>query len=368
MKLRERQELEERRIQDAQLRIVQHNRTPKEVEISSTASLLFLLEPYRDYFIADEKSFKLKTKSSSDEKQLLELVRYLFCKYRVSSQFAKVWFRKIPSKGRQRWGWENATTFSEDPALWFICVAQGGSLYKAYSKKYLTKMETHTLITCPFDLTFEQTLVFAVAKTFALKEGSALRLAHSKLSTLRFTDFLKTVIYFFAKNPPQDLDEVNDLSDFIMARYRESNETWSLAGRTLESLRQKCRDWHFELRRIKVMGDSHWEGAPLPDAMIQTGSDQHPLRWTFTQIKSSKVLAAEGTAMRHCVYGYKSQCTRGDTSIWSLTLDGQRKVTIELSNSGDIVQARGLANRSMRPEERHAVQLWARSNHLFVRV
>lgn len=367
MNLRQRQELEARRIQEARQRLSLHNRAPK--TIAQPIDLLSLVEPYRTYFLADARAFKSKTKSSSDEKRLLEMVRYLFCRYHVSPQLTRVWLHKIPDT-TVRWGRQEkiAATISEDPILWFICVAQGGSLYKAHSKQYLTKMETHILVNCPHELSFEQTLVFATAKTFASNEGSALRLAHSKLSTLQFNAFLKTVIYFFAKNPPNSLDEVNDLTDFIMARYQESRGTWSLAGRTLESLRQRCKDWHYELRRIKVMGNFNWEGAPLPDEMIQTGSEQQPLRWHFTQIKSSKLLAEEGTKMRHCVYGYRQRCISGDTYIWSMSREEYgvttRKVTLELSNSGDIVQARGLANRAMRPEERHAVQLWAKGNHL----
>ena len=365
---RERRESEVKRIEDARLRLCIHNKklkTPPE-----RLNLLSAVEPYRPYFIADEKAFKSKAKSSSEEKRLLELVRYLFCKYRVGSQLTKVWLRTLPNNLR---GWvkgqpqKTVSTIPDDPIRWCLCVAQGGSLYKAHSKNYLTKMETHVLLNCPHELTFEQTLVYATARTFAQSEGHALRLAHSKLSTLEFDEFLKTVIYFFAKNPPASLDEVNDLVDFIMSRHRES-QTWSLAGRTLDSLRQKCKDWHFELRRVKVMGNFTWEGAPVPDCAIQTGSEQQPMRWQFTQIRSSKLLAEEGTKMRHCVYGYKQGCIRGATSIWSLTRVEhglpERKVTIELSNSGDIVQARGLANRPMRPEERHAVQLWARENGL----
>jgi hypothetical protein len=369
MNLRQRQELEARRIWDAQQRLLLHNRAPKTT--TQPFDILGLVEPYRDYFLADARAFKPKTKSGSDEKRLLELVRYLFCKYRVGAQLIQVWLRKLPSNAPMRWGQREkaaATTIPEDPVLWFICVAQGGSLYKVHSKQYLTKMETHVLVNCPYELSFEQTLVFATAKTFASSDGSALRLAHSKLSTLQFNAFLKTVIYFFAKNPPNSLDEVNDLTDFIMARYQESRGTWSLTGRTLESLRQRCKDWHYELRRIKAMGTFNWEGAPIPDEMIQTGSKQQPLRWHFNQIKSSKVLAEEGTKMRHCVYGYRQRCISGDTYIWSLSREEYglptRKVTIELSNNGDIVQARGLANRAMRLEERHAVQLWAGKNHL----
>lgn len=364
---RELREMEEQRIRDVRARFYLHNQELKKP--LERLDLLSLVEPYRPYFLADPAAFKSKLKSSSEERQLLELVRYLFCRYRVGPQLTKVWLRAIsrPYAFNQR----ATTTIPDDPILWFICAAQGGSLYKAHSKKYLTKMETHVLLTCPHDsLSFEQTLVYAAAKTFAQSEGAALRIAHSKISTLSFDEFMKTVVYFFAKNLPKSLDETNDLVDYIMAKHRGS-PAWTLAGRTLDSLRQKCKDWHFELRRIKVMGNFAWEGAPIPDSEIKTGSEQQPMRWQFTQIKTSKLLAEEGTAMRHCVFGYKQQCATGAVYIWSLSRVEHgvpsRKVTIELRNTGDIVQARGLANRPIRPEERHVIQLWARSHGLSLR-
>ena len=368
MNLRERKELEAQRLQEARQRLTLHNKASKVPPYANpcVVDLKAILYPYRSYFLKDPELVQIKTKSNSLEKQLLELVRGCLCKYRVSPQFLNIWLRKISIPGRF-YQEEPRTTISGDPIRWFLCVAQGESLYKNYSKPYLTKPETHTLVTCPHDLTFEQTLVFAAAKTFTSRDGFALRLAHSKLSTLPFNAFLKTVIYFFAKNPPESLEEVNDLIDFIMSRHQIS-QTWSLAGRTLESIRQKCKDWHYELRRIKVMGNHQWEGAPIPDTVIQTGSESQPMKWHFTQIKSSKLLAEEGTKMRHCVYGYKNQCVNGQTYIWSLSREEHgllhRRVTIELSNSGDIVQARGLANRTIRSEERYAVLLWARENGL----
>lgn len=352
--------------------LAQHNREGKSKTIKT--DITAYIEPYQQHFLKDPKSFVPKSKSSNEEKRLLELVRYVFCKYRVGLPLTRVWLRKLPKPSQVGWRVRERqpkfhTTIPDDPVDWFICVAQGGSLYKSYSKRYLTKMETHLFLNCPHDLSFEQILVWAAAKTFASNDGLALRLAHSKLNTLHFNPFLKTIIYFFAKNPPNSLEEINDLVDFIM--YRQESNTWTLAGRTLDSLRQKCKDWHFELRRIKVMGIHEWEGAPIPDSVIKTGSEQQPMVWRFTQIKTSKILAAEGTAMRHCVYGYRDSCIRGYTSIWSLCLDEHgnlsRKVTIELNNDGRIVQARGLANRLMRPEERHVVGLWARANGLDLR-
>ena len=359
-------ERESLRVQQAELCLAAHNRRePKR----DAFNIFSVVEPYREYFISDREAFKIKTKSDNPEKQLMELVRNLFCKYRVGNNLSKIWLRKLPKTGPDRFFGNTGHEYivPVDPIQWFFCAAQGGSLYKEHTKKYLTKMETHVLLTCPHDLTFDQTLIFAMAKTFAKRDGDALRLAHSKLHKIGFSDFMKTVIYFFAKNPAGSLEEVNDLVDYILSRH-QAYEKWSLAGRTIDSIRQKCKDWHFELRRVKALGNYTWEGAPLPNTMIQTGSEAHPMCWHFIQLKTSKLLAEEGNKLRHCVYSYRDHCISGSTSIWSLALDDcgiiSKKVTLELDNSGDIVQARGLANRTIRLEERNAINLWARSNGL----
>lgn len=43
-----------------------------------------------------------------------------------------------------------------------------------------------------------------------------------------------------------------------------------------------------------------------------------------------------------------------------------KKVTLELRNDGSIVQARGVANRIMKAEERHIVKTWASRNGLYL--
>jgi hypothetical protein len=143
-----------------------------------------------------------------------------------------------------------------------------------------------------------------------------------------------------------------------------------MAGNTVEVLQKRMQDWHYELRRIKVLGDSKWTGTYIPDdSFITKDSMDNEYTWTFTQILSSKVLAEEGNKMHHCVFSYKKSCVEGKISIWSLKKSDmfgimKPKVTIELGNDGTIRQARGFANRSMKGEESHVVNMWVAKNGL----
>lgn len=375
-----RQEKEAERIQSLDNFLSLHNQKSKNIP---AVNLMECLEPYSEFFINDGYNYKFKTKSNSLDRKLHELVRHVFAKYKVPKHLTDVWSYELKKRSASVWNRRelrferllSENTISDDLVLWYVCVAQGGSLYKEHAKKYLTKKEVHIFLNHTHDLTVAQSLVFATAMTFAANDGVALRLAKSTLSKVSFTDFLKTVIYFFAKNVPTSIEEVDDLTDFIVARYRERVEDrppFSMVGFTLDSLRKKCIDWHYELRRVKVMGSHEWEGAAIPDDIIETKSDHGTIvRWYFTQIKDAKALAAEGTRMRHCVYSYRDRCIQSQVYIWSLSKEEyvgtiSKKVTIELRNDGSIVQARGVANRQMKRDERNAVERWAHKHGLRV--
>ena len=93
----------------------------------------------------------------------------------------------------------------------------------------------------------------------------------------------------------------------------------------------------------------------------------------ISQVKTSKDLAAEGTAMHHCVYSYQHKCIDGSSSIWSVRrlqrkkgITPERALTLEINDDGVIIQIRGFANRPARPEELEAVRYWARKNYLSI--
>lgn len=328
-------------------------------------ALITDIEKYQSYFIRDEKKFVLKTKSKDREKQVKELVRYVFNKYSVPEFMFDIWTKQIQSKIRTQFDFKN----------WYICIAKGGSLYKEITKEYLTKKETHIFLTCAHKVNIEEAIVYSIAKAEGAIDGIALRIARSKLNEQNINEYWVQNIRWFAKHTPDNINSINDLVDYLVAKKVDSpNFTLVGAGFTLQSLFNKMHDWHYDLRRLKAIGEGNWEGHPINDSQY-TYIDQHKIEyaWNFHQIKSAKELQQEGNAQRHCVLSYKDRCINGSCSIWSLKWgfalnsfkEAKRKLTIELRNDGTIAQVRGLANRKMKNDERNIIQKWAKDNNLY---
>ena len=338
---------------------VRNNVLMKEKSIIPEKPLELDIAQYSSLAIRDIKSFTRKTKSKNRDKQIFELVRYAFGKYPVCSVLSGAWGETA----------KNLISDKVDMKLWYICAARGGSLYKEYAKDYLSKKEVHNFLTCPHSLNIAEGLVYSVAKAMGASEGICLRISRSKIREKTFTDFWKNCVRFFAENTPDSISSINDLVDFLQARV-QLNRDFTVFGNTLASLTKKMHDWHWELQRVKAMGDSRWEGVDIADETLTVkDAASNETKWKMKQIKNSKDLAAEGSKMRHCVYSYKYGCVDGTLSIWSLSKEDQfgndvSKVTIELRNKDYIAQARGLANRATRPEEKNVIRLWCASNRL----
>lgn len=80
--------------------------------------------------------------------------------------------------------------------------------------------------------------------------------------------------------------------------------------------------------------------------------------WEAIELASAEALAEEGLAQSHCVSSYASSCRQGDTRIFSIRLNGERKCTLQISPSHNlgqmkpgstfsIVQNRGKYNASV---------------------
>ena len=358
----------------------QAEKSKKIEEENLLPNMIASLGPYSANFIRNPKDFKSRLKSSDPQKLYLELVNFVFMKYPVPAHFKEIW----NWGGISPIGYKfhiNATHGYSKFKSWFIAIAQGKSLYKEYAKKILTKRECHLLTTHKQKLNFEESMTFSIAMTFADKIDHALCLARSTLSEILCIsidtrepensityDFWKTVVYFFAKNPPKSLSEANDLVDYLQ-NAKHSNASFTMSGQTIDGLRKKTEEWHRELARVKILGNSFWNGVFLPDEKFEVESGKDTITWHFRQIKNTKELAAEGNAMRHCVLSYKDRCMNDSISIWSLSKSvngksAERKVTIELGNDGRIRQARGYANREVRPDERNIIRKWCSSNQL----
>jgi hypothetical protein len=356
--------------------------------VPEEAPLIHEFQQYSRHFVRTPDSFSLRTRSSHRSKQALEMARHLFSRFRVPRVLEQVWeayvgqseqTRELPRQAAPRYqraraplarAPANPNLRQVDFRAWFVCVGTGGSLYKDHTKGLLTKKETHAFLGASPDLDLCQAVIYAIARCAGAADGAALRLARSKLAEKPFGEFWFDAVRFFClpDHLPASVAQVNDLVDYFHARQVEDRAFRVLGtSQSLPAMLRRMEQWHRALARAKDLSGVTWAGVDLPDHHIEQKDPENKqltVTWTFHQITTGKELAAEGTAQRHCVFGYKTSCVRGDCSIWSLTRTDAygskaRRLTIELNRYGTIVQKRGLANRPPRADEEHMVAQWA---------
>lgn len=325
------------------------------------------------------ESFKAP-KTKDEGKLRLMVAQHLYGKFPAPQVLKRIWYYDKNSITTNRFGQDTSQRLTDSELIirtnMFLCVAMGQSLHRKMMSQLFTKKETHAFLVGSSDLPFEEALAFAVAGSYTDNYGIKNRIAKSSIRrmfesfsklTVDKVAFSKDFIRFCITNEI-GIEEINDIYDFLTSR-QQRNEAFSFKGRTLSSMRKLVEDWHRALNRERRLGGKVWEGAPIADFTSVVTSGGKDKVWTITQINDSKALAAEGTALHHCVYSYQSGCVGGRLSIWSLKCDGERKVTIELNhNTENIVQARGYANRSAHRHEMDVIKEWAGENRLGIAV
>jgi hypothetical protein len=326
------------------------------------------IKALRGYALRAPEDWRCRIKSRSEERRFIDLLRFLFARYRVATHLENAWIDEFTDDLVDRIGelpYTPAASWNgPDPRRWYLVAAQGGSLYKQYTSAYLTKLETHHFLTAPADVTSSQrALWYAVARAqtdrceIARRIGQSQLVRHSIAST-----WWKEVARFFARNPVP-LQEMNDLIDYLRVAKTE-NAGMSLKGRSLQALQRRREEWHRALRKHNAIGGGSWAGRPIPDVDYEAGSEKKKAVWRFRQIKTGNELFREGQRMHHCVASYKHLCLNDQVSIWSLTSEFplghfNRGVTIEVHKDGAIVQCRGFANRLPYGNEVAVVKRWA---------
>ena len=199
-------------------------------------------------------------------------------------------------------------------------------------------------------------------------------------------EFWDTVIAWFCKQHMFDMNNVRPLVDYINHRRTreiamkdagnlpDDHKMFSMKGRTAEALVRDMLEWHDALNQERKIKASKFEASGVAqDARYSIEYRDHGKtkyrHWDFNEIHTSKDLAAEGKAMSHCVSSYGYSISKGRVSIWSLKLEGDRAITIEVVNSTKrIVQARGKYNRKTTKAEDSIIEHWANKNGLKVDV
>ena len=320
------------------------------------------------YALRTPEDWRCRIKSRSKERRFLDLVRFVFERYRVAPHLEQVWIDDVEDDFSDRIAlpeWQ-AVRRPEVPNLraWYVVAAQGGSLYKQEAHPYLSRQETHHFLTARTEVTStKQAFWYGVARAMTERADVALKVARSKVANYSIAStYWKDVARFFARNP-LPIHEMDDLADFLLAAKQEDQD-FSLKGRTLVSLTRRMQDWHRTLQRSHANSGESWAGILLSDIEYGIGKDDKYAIWRFRQIKTGGELYREGHRMHHCVATYTSACMRGDISIWSLTSEFpigriNRGVTMEVTKDGRIVQCRGFGNRLPYGNEVIMVKRWA---------
>ena len=298
------------------------------------------------------KEAKTGLKTLDPDRHLLEEMRLQYCKYTVPKFLFKVW----TDKTTVRWTLDK---YRE----WFFVVGRGDSLYKNGMKGILTKKGTFFFLKAPNDLSIEQNVWWARVRSLGGDEGTAYRIAKSRIGEKTFdSEFWISVARFFMVNFVS-MKEMSELLDYLADAKKEKSK-YSMKGRTLLSVQRLSYDWHKALYDAKDMKKLKWDGANLPNKSYSTGKADEKKQWNVDQLLTSTELAREGSAMHHCVKSYADSCATGNTSIWSLNTKDEynqkkRCLTIEVRRS-QVVQMRGYANRMAKPVERSIIKAWTR--------
>jgi PcfJ-like protein len=338
------------------------------------------MQAWSGFWVRPLENWTPSIRSSDDARLRMDLLRHLFGLYPVPGFLEKIW---LPPNGivrhlslseqekakRQRQmpyqkGMADNPEF-EEFAGWYVATATGLSLWKEASSSYLSRRETHLFLHAPNEFTPSRNIWWARARSWGATKGGADNIARCKLTRMDVkNDFWISVGRLFARHPELGHHAADDLIDFLEAHKRE-DENYSLKGRTLATISEASEVWHRLQAKQKHYGVYSWEGMPISDWSYITGNPEKEAThiWGVCQIKTGMELVQEGQAMRHCVGSYRVACSQGRSSVFSLTYDEARVLTIECQKER-IVQVRGKANRRASSMERIIVYRWAMENDL----
>jgi hypothetical protein len=409
--LAERQERERKLLASINARTLEIQKETKKEEVTIDKIALAVTQIGANVGVSPIRpmsSFNRSFKTQDVGKITTAVASHLFGKFRVAAHLTNSWSRLIQEKKqpvenhyhrnqlRNMRANQNGGSLSQaevdQMCEWYVVAASGGSLWREKTKNIqvgnvvtplFTRQENHDFLTCRIkDCSFREAIIYAIAMNFTQDLGTINRICKTTLvdhcpTNIRPIEYFtkplwRQAIQMMCEQQKVYVQEFNDILDYI--RHMSVNPAYNLKGRSYASIKKSMTDWHWELSRVKKMGNADWTAYKVPVDDEEFEIPQTPgVKWRMSQITTSKALAAEGTAQRHCVYSYQSKCIEGSCAIWSLTRSKSntslfdRALTIEMNaNASTLVQIRGIANRSPKPEEKAAVKFWANKNGVLI--
>jgi len=294
-------------------------------------------------------------KSKNVYTQLKSLVRHLFDQY-----------GDVPTWVIDAWDTKHLKSFGVSIPDLTVHLGSGKALRHFVGLPVpLTKRLEHEMRQAPAGCTFVEALRYAQLATRDALEwfGPVLGSRMGREIEPHDDAFWLGVVDFFATSRMVDAHHFAPVCDWIHEKrsvgigQEPAQPGFSLKGRTMASVLAQTEQWHRGLARLRHYGPNIslttvWPSLSVPDFV--SGDE----RVRITQLTCYRQLVEEGHAHQHCVASYVQSCIKGRCGIFSLTIDGMRRLTLEVTQDRTLVQARGKFNRSMAADERHWVSRW----------
>jgi hypothetical protein len=298
------------------------------------------------------------------------LAHHLMCSYRVPGFMASVWCA-CDAEGDKKRGWVTAHS-------------HGASFRSLDLPLTMTRKMEHIFLASQDHLALETALRRAELIAVGMHKDFVRAILSTRLATdLRNGEFWRTVWGFLATQASDvDPEQIGPMVDYIQAirhdRIRIETQdgvaeiappqpNFSIKGRTASSMQRLIQEWHRGLGRACSAPSFSWARSPFKPWLIEEprhSEEETPRRWHMVELTNSVQLREEGAALQHCVGSYAHLCYRGSSSIWSLRMWRSEKVrpvlTIEVDlKKRAVIQARGMANRSVSGKPRRLLHEWA---------
>ena len=173
-------------------------------------------------------------------------------------------------------------------------------------------------------------------------------------------ELIRALIQVFVKAPTL-IEHAQLIVESIVHQYTEFQRThyrqpFRLTMRSPARILKEALEYRESQNHFSFGSPSglHWNSRGWDVILDHEGQS-----WSIKELIDGLALYEESKNMRHCVASYAKACEGGRSAIFSVTVDGHRRVTVEVNpKTRRVVQVHGFANRMPTAQESRIVNRW----------
>jgi len=227
---------------------------------------------------------------------------------------------------------------------------------------YLTRQMSHQLMNLRFSNLWEALRYVQITGQGGSHQlASAFCQKYQLHQAFTFDVQMVRMLGFFARQTTGDVEQLEKILLWLLACFPDGNVP-DLRRRSIASLQREMDQFHHDALLAKKATVEAYVPSGFQPTTFREVEEGGLILNTFelVEISGDKQLLAEGRAMKHCVFTYRDDVLKGETSIWSIRKNGFRLATIEVANQlKSLIQVKRKCNASADAETKKYVLKWA---------